>query len=251
MNTKLLLNRLVYDSILIRNKWKVIELRLDKFLTECGIGSRSQVKKIIVAGEISVNEKIVKDASLKINIKTDKIKYRNDELSFNEFRYYVMNKISGYVTATEDKKEKTVMELLPEWVIKKGLFPVGRLDKDTEGVLLFTNDGELAHFLTSPKKKISKVYRVVLKEKISDFAIKRLEEGVDIGGYITLPAIVEKISEVEILLTIREGKFHQVKKMLKSIENEVVYLKREYFGKLGLKNLRAGEVKEISLKDII
>ena len=143
------------------------------------------------------------------------------------------------------------MELLPEWVIKKDLFPVGRLDKDTEGVLLFTNDGEIAHNLTSPKKEITKVYRVYLRNDIDNESIKKLEKGVDIGGYITLPALAEKVSDREILLRIKEGRFHQVKKMLKAVNNEVVYLKREFFGKLGLADLKPGEVKEISKDDIV
>ena len=162
-----------------------------------------------------------------------------------------MNKKAGYITATEDFKEDTVMELLPEWVIRKDLAPVGRLDKDTEGLLLFTNDGKLNHRLLSPKSHIDKVYYVELEKDISDDDIVKLEQGVDIGNYITQPAKVEKISNNKIYLTIKEGKFHQVKKMLEAINNKVCYLKRVSFGKLKLNDLALGEVKEVNLKDII
>lgn len=226
-------------------------MRLDKFLTECGVGSRKEVKKIITTGQIAINGKIEKDISKKIDTKTDKIFYRQKKIIFKKYRYYLMYKIAGYITATKDDKEKTVMELLPDWVIKKDLFPVGRLDKDTEGVLLFTNDGELAHNLISPKKEITKVYRVHLRDDIDNESIKKLEDGVDIGGYITLPASAEKVSDREILLRIKEGRFHQVKKMLKAVNNEVIYLKREFFGKLGLADLNPGEVKEILKDDIV
>ena len=143
------------------------------------------------------------------------------------------------------------MELLPEWVIKKDLAPVGRLDKDTEGLLLFTNDGKLAHSLLSPKKHVDKTYYAQLEKSITEEDIKKLEEGVDIGGYITQPAKGKIVGEREIELTIREGKFHQVKKMLEAVNNKVVYLKRLTFGKLELKDMELGEVREINLEDII
>ena len=162
-----------------------------------------------------------------------------------------MNKKSGYITATEDFKENTVMDLLPEWVIKKDLAPVGRLDKDTEGLLLFTNDGKLNHKLLSPKNHVDKVYYVEIKNNISDEDIFKLEQGVDIGNYITQPAKVEKISDNKIYLTIKEGKFHQIKKMLEAINNKVCYLKRVSFGKLKLNDLALGEVREVNLEDII
>ena len=162
-----------------------------------------------------------------------------------------MNKKSGYITATEDFKENTVMDLLPEWVIKKDLAPVGRLDKDTEGLLLFTNDGKLNHKLLSPKNHVDKVYYVEIKNNISDEDIFKLEQGVDIGNYITQPAKVEKISDNEIYLTIKEGKFHQIKKMLEATNNKVCYLKRVSFGRLKLNDLALGEVREVNLEDII
>ena len=142
------------------------------------------------------------------------------------------------------------MELLPEWVNKKDLFPVGRLDKDTLGLLLFTNNGKLAHELISPKKHVDKIYYVELEKTISKEDILKVEEGIDIGGYITKPSKIEKISSTKIYLNIQEGKFHQVKKMMHGIDNEVTYLKRVKFGKLELGNLEAGAVIEVELSDI-
>lgn len=226
-------------------------MRLDKFLVECGVGSRSDVKKLISSAEIIVDGCICKDNNKNIDEKNTLVEYRGKRIIYKEFRYYKLYKIDGYITATEDKKEKTVMELLPEWVNKKDLFPVGRLDKDTEGLLLFTNDGKLAHELTSPKKHVDKIYRVSLETEIKEEDIKKLESGVDIGGYITQPAKAEIINSKEILLNIKEGKFHQVKKMLKAVGNEVTYLKRETFGKLTLEDMVPCEVREIEREDII
>ena len=226
-------------------------MRLDRFLVECGIGSRKEVKKIISAKEIKVNGSY--DISAKDNIDeySDVIEYNGERLEYKEFRYYIMNKKAGYITATEDTREATVMDLLPEWVIRKDLAPVGRLDKDTEGLLLLTNDGKLNHKLLSPKNHVDKTYYVEIENNISQEDILKLEEGVDIGNYITQPAKVEKISNNKIYLTIKEGKFHQVKKMLEAINNKVCYLKRVSFGKLKLNDLALGEVKEVNLEDII
>ena len=212
-------------------------MRLDKFLVECGIGSRSEVKKIIDQREIKVNDIIVTSPKTNINEISDNVTYNDNKLEYKEFRYYILNKKAGYITAVEDPKEKTVMELLPSWVIKKDLAPVGRLDKDTEGLLLLTNDGKLNHKLLAPKSHVNKTYYVELQESISESDLKKLENGVDIGGYTTMPAQVEKIDNFKIYLTIKEGKFHQVKKMLEAVKNKVIYLKRVKFGKLELNSL--------------
>ncbi|MBP9596069.1 MAG: rRNA pseudouridine synthase [Fusobacteriaceae bacterium] len=226
-------------------------MRLDKFLVECGIGSRTEVKKILGNGQVKVNGVITKSSKEQIDEIKDKITCKNEELEYKEFRYYVMHKPSGYITAIDDYREKTVMEVLPEWVIRKDLFPVGRLDKDTEGLLLFTNNGRLSHELLSPKKHVDKIYEVHLRESISDENIEKLENGVIIlDNYFTKEAKVNKVEDKIIELTITEGKYHQVKEMLKAVGNEVVYLKRLSFGKLELGNLKKGEVIEISLEDI-
>ncbi len=226
-------------------------MRLDKFLVECGIGSRSEVKKIIDQREIKVNDIIVTSPKTNINEISDNVTYNDNKLEYKEFRYYILNKKAGYITAVEDPKEKTVMELLPSWVIKKDLAPVGRLDKDTEGLLLLTNDGKLNHKLLAPKSHVNKTYYVELQESISESDLKKLENGVDIGGYTTMPAQVEKIDNFKIYLTIKEGKFHQVKKMLEAVKNKVIYLKRVKFGKLELNSLELGEVKEVKLDEIV
>ena len=143
------------------------------------------------------------------------------------------------------------MDLLPEWVIKKDLAPVGRLDKDTEGLLLLTNDGQLNHRLLAPKSHVDKTYYAELEKNISEDDLEKLRNGVDIGGYITMPALAEKIGDKKIHLTIKEGKFHQVKKMLEAVGNKVVYLKRISFGNLKLNDMELGEVREVNIEDII
>ena len=226
-------------------------MRLDKFLVECGIGSRKEVKKLISDKQITVNGNVIVSPKENIDEINDEIKYAGEKLEYKEFRYYILNKKAGYITAVDDPRDRTVMELLPDWVIRKDLAPVGRLDKDTEGLLLLTNDGQLNHKLLSPKSHVEKKYYAELEREISEDDIKKLEAGVDIGGYMTMPAKAEKIDEKKIFLTIKEGKFHQVKKMLEAVGNKVIYLKRVSFGKLELKSLMLGEVKEIKIDDIV
>lgn len=226
-------------------------MRLDKFLVECGIGSRKEVKKLISDKQITVNGNVIVSPKENIDEINDEIKYAGEKLEYKEFRYYILNKKAGYITAVDDPRDRTVMELLPDWVIRKDLAPVGRLDKDTEGLLLLTNDGQLNHKLLSPKSHVEKKYYAELEKEISEEDIKKLEAGVDIGGYVTMPAKAEKIDEKKIFLTIKEGKFHQVKKMLEAVGNKVIYLKRVSFGKLELKSLMLGEVKEIKINDIV
>ena len=226
-------------------------MRLDKYLVECGIGSRKEVKKIIDGKLVSVNDKIISSPKENIDEEKDTVKYKNEIIKYKKFPYYILNKKSGYITAVDDPRDKTVMDLLPEWVIKKDLAPVGRLDKDTEGLLLLTNDGQLNHRLLSPKSHVDKTYYAELEKNISEDDLEKLRNGVDIGGYMTMPALAEKIEDKKIHLTIKEGKFHQVKKMLEAVENKVVYLKRISFGNLKLNDMELGEVKEVNLEDII
>ena len=225
--------------------------RLDKFLTECGVGTRSEVKKIIRSGAVTVNGNIEKGADFKVNSDTDLVMYQGKKLAYEEFLYYLFHKPAGCVTANDDIRHKTVMEYLPEEVRRK-CAAVGRLDKDTEGLLLITNDGELAHKLLSPKKHIPKTYYCKLKSPILREMEEQLEKGVDIGEKKeTLPAKVEKLSDTEIYLTICEGKFHQVKRMLLAVGNEVVYLKRVKMGSLILdEELALGEYRRLSEKEI-
>lgn len=226
-------------------------MRLDKYLADLNIGSRSQVKEYIKKGLVAVNQQTVKDKDLKINEKTDIITYMGERLVYEKYRYFMLHKPQGVITATKDNKEKTVLDLL-EGVNTKELSPVGRLDKDTEGLLLITNDGELAHTLLSPKKHVDKIYRVRCRYPLSKEQVKRLESGIDIGDEKPcLPANVKLESETEILLTIQEGRFHQVKRMLQAVDNEVIYLKRESFGSLKLdESLQLGEFRPLTEEEI-
>ncbi|MBQ9134779.1 MAG: rRNA pseudouridine synthase [Lachnospiraceae bacterium] len=210
-------------------------MRLDKFLCETGAGTRSEVKQLLKKGMVTVNGNTEKSPDKKIDEIEDLVTLRGEKLSFAVFHYYLLHKPAGVITATEDDKQETVMSLLKDVkdVSLAKLFPVGRLDKDTEGLLLITDDGDLAHRLLSPKKHVGKTYLVRLKAPISDEDITKLEEGVDIGDEtLTMPAKVKKNHDTEIELTIKEGRYHQVKRMLLAVGNEVVYLKRLSMGPL-------------------
>lgn len=226
-------------------------IRLDKFLSQMNIGTRSEVKNAVKKGKVCVNGTICKNPDIKIDETTDEITYENQVVSYEKYVYYMLNKPAGVVSATKDNLDKTVMDLFHD-VPLKDLFPVGRLDKDTEGLLLITNDGELAHNLLSPKKHISKMYRVLTREKVTDLQISALEKGVDIGeDKMTLPAIVDKKDSNEIFLTIYEGKFHQVKRMFKSVGNEVTYLERLKMGELMLDaSLERGAYRKLTIDEI-
>ena len=227
-------------------------IRLDKYLTECGIGSRSEVKKLVTMKRVVVNGIIAGNGDIKIDEFNDKVEFDGKELHYRKFRYYMMNKPAGVITAAEDKKHDIVMDLLPDWVVKKDLFPVGRLDKDTEGLLLFTNDGEFSHRILSPKNHVEKEYYVVLEKDISDDEIRKVESGVVIDdGYNTKESKIRRVSDNEIFLTIVEGKFHQVKQMMEAVGNRVSYLKRVRFADLVLNDLQTGGVVEINREDII
>lgn len=225
-------------------------MRLDKFLTECGYGTRKEVKRLIDENAVRVNGTCRVLSKTNIDAENDTILFRGEPINYKEFRYYMLNKKAGYVTSIEDK-DSTVMELLPEWVVRKNLAPIGVLDEDAEGLLIFTNNGKVSHQLVSPKNTVERTYHVEAKNPIGQNDIKKLEEGIDIGEIVTSPSKVEVIDGKKILLTIKEVKFHQVKKMLEVLDNEVTYLKRVSFGKLKLEDLELGEVKEVNLEDII
>lgn len=226
-------------------------IRLDKFLSQMNIGTRSEVKNAVKKGKVTVNGVICKEADIKIDENTDVVCYENKKVSYEKFVYYMLNKPAGVVSATKDNLDKTVIDLLED-IHDKDLFPVGRLDKDTEGLLLITNDGELAHNLLSPKKHISKTYRVLVRDAVTKEQMELLENGVDIGeDTVTLPAKVEKIDTNEIVLTIVEGKYHQVKRMLKSVGNEVTYLERIKMGELMLDmSLKRGAYRKLTKDEI-
>lgn len=230
-------------------------MRLDKFLSECGICSRSESKIFIKKGMITVNGKKAAKGEEKIDPDNDEIMFKGQKIIYAEFEYYMLNKPAGVVSATEDKNDKTVIDLVPK-PHAKDIFPVGRLDKDTEGLLIITNDGETAHRLLSPKKHVDKTYFVRTSGgEIGTEEVEKLENGVDIGEEkLTLPAEIEIIKNGEIsesLLTIREGKFHQVKRMFKAVGREVIYLKRISMGKLKLdESLEKGGCRRLTEDEI-
>ena len=226
-------------------------IRLDKYLCDCGIGTRSQVKEFIKKGQIQVNDQVVKKSDFKLEEVKDSVFYLGKELVYQGFYYFMLHKPMGVITATEDKREKTVMDLLGN-DRKKNLFPVGRLDKDTEGLLLITDDGALAHQLLSPKKNVPKTYYVQTSHVIGENMVNMLTRGVDIGEKeITKPALVEVLTPTSLHLTITEGKFHQVKRMLKAVNNEVTYLKRISMGSLILDpSLEKGQFRKLTDEEI-
>ena len=231
-------------------------MRLDKYLAEMGVGTRQEVKKQIRQGKAAVNGTVVKAADTKIDETSDEVTISGRNISYVSYEYYMLNKPAGVVSATEDRRDTTVIDLIKEKK-RKDLFPVGRLDKDTEGLLLITNDGDLAHRLLAPKKHVDKVYYAKIDGMVTEEDVKRFAEGIDIGAEeeeMTRPAkldIMKSAEESEICLTIHEGKFHQVKRMFLAVGKEVTYLKRERMGTLCLdENLKPGEYRLLTEEEI-
>lgn len=258
-------------------------MRLDKFLTEMNLGSRSQVKACLRQGSVTVNGEVVTQPETRIRENEDLVTFQGNVLHYQKFEYYMLNKPAGVITATKDGNTKTVLDLLPA-ERKRDLSPVGRLDKDTEGLLLITNDGELAHRLLAPKNHVSKTYLVQIAHFLSPEDILRLENGIDLGeDGITMPAHVTELRETPgrketsdssrtvlgeisdekeeagsssagdawIHLTIHEGKYHQVKRMLQAVGNEVLFLKRIRFGALALDpSLAPGECRKLHPEEL-
>lgn len=232
-------------------------MRLDKFLCQLNMGSRTEVKNLIRRGQVTVNGIPVMEPEQKIDELTDCIACRGQLLRYQTHVYYMMNKPRGVVSATRDRSDKTVLDLLrpvlPEQDRKREIVPVGRLDKDTEGLLLLTDDGTLTHELLAPGKHVNKTYLVETAEILSEMDIHALETGVDIGEKRkTLPADVEVLEPKRIRLTIHEGKFHQVKRMLHAVHNEVLALKRVGFGPLCLdETLSPGDSRALTEEEIL
>ena len=226
-------------------------MRLDKYLCELHIGSRSQVKTFIKQKLVTVNGVPASKPEEKIDENKDIVTFRGEVLSYRKYIYFMLNKPPGVVSATRDNTAQTVIDLI-DIPGKEELFPVGRLDKDTEGLLLLTNDGELAHNLLSPRKHVDKTYLVTIAHALAAEDIIRLEQGVDIGDEkLTAPATVQQLDNTHILLTIHEGRFHQVKRMLQAVDNEVTALKRISFGALTLdEGLAHGESRELTEQEI-
>ena len=225
-------------------------MRLDKFISDGAALTRSESRKAIKAGRVTVKECVVKDISAQVS-EDEVIFLDGKEVGYVKFVYIMLNKPAGYISATEDKKQNTVLELLDPSFSRYQLFPVGRLDIDTEGFLLLTNDGEMAHNLLAPNKKVGKTYFLRLEKEIEDEALTRLEQGVNIGDCITKEAKTKRISPNEIELTITEGKFHQIKRMARAVDNNVVYLKRLSYGELFLDEmLKKGNYRLLYDKEV-
>ena len=227
-------------------------MRLDKFLSNAGVGSRSQVKNLIKKGMVSVNNNIARSGDDVIDENHDLIICQGKRISLVKYRYFMLNKPAGVVSATEDNLDKTVLECLSK-EDRKDMFPVGRLDKDTTGLLLLTNDGELAHNLLSPRKHVDKTYYVTCEKEVSESQIEALRKGVDIGDdKMTLPALARRgLQANELYLTIREGRFHQVKRMLQAVDNKVISLKRISMGSLKLdEKLNPGEYRALTAEEL-
>lgn len=226
-------------------------VRLDKFLCDCGAGTRSQVKLLLKAGRVTVNGNCVKDGSTKINESGDAICLDGESLLKTGRIVVMLNKPAGYITATEDPVEPTVMELLPPDLRKLDLKPVGRLDKQTEGLLLFTNDGDLLHRMISPKKEVPKVYYAQHEGTATQEDVAAFSEGLTLrDGTVCLPAKLEPISPGESLITVCEGKYHQVRRMMASRGMHITYLERRAEGSLQLGDLKRGCVRQLDEKEL-
>ena len=225
--------------------------RIDKFLCDCGVGTRSQVKVILKSGRVTLNAMPVKDGSLKLDPATAVVCLDGEPLRTAGKVVYMLNKPSGYVTATEDARQPTVMELLPPSLKHLELKPVGRLDKDTEGLLLFTNDGDLLHRLISPKKQVPKVYYARHEGTATDEDVAAFSRGLTLGdGTLCLPATLKPLGVGESLITVCEGKYHQVRRMMASREMPVTYLERRQEGMLILGDLPRGQVRQLDEEEI-
>ena len=230
-------------------------MRLDKFLCETGFGTRSQVKEMLKKGQVTVNGVAAKKPEQKIDEHKDQITCQGKTASYEKYVYYMLHKPAGVVSATEDKREKTVLDLLKSEDRRDGIFPVGRLDKDTEGFLLLTDDGDLAHRLLSPRKHVDKTYYAKIAGSVTEAHIERFREGLDIGDEKkTLPAMLEilasKTETSEIRITIHEGRFHQVKRMFEAVGCKVTYLKRLSMGAIALdETLAPGDYRPLNEKE--
>lgn len=229
-------------------------MRLDRFLANSGVGTRKEVKEILKKRKIKVNDSIITDGSIHIDENKDAVKYEEKEISYKPFIYIMMNKPDGVISATEDDEHRTVIDLLENKYRTYSVFPVGRLDIDTEGLLILTNDGILTHKLLAPNKHVDKKYYVELKNPVLKSDIEKLENGIELeNGFVTKNAKVEVIenSEDKVYITITEGKYHQVKRMFKAVNNKVLYLKRVQMGNLKLDDkLKVGKYRELTEKEI-
>lgn len=230
-------------------------MRIDKMLANLGYGSRKEVKQLLKSGAVKVDDAVVKDAKQHVNPETETVTLNGEIIEYKEFIYLMMNKPPGVLSATEDNNDETVIDLLELEDQVYEPFPVGRLDKDTEGLLLITNDGQLAHRLLSPKKHVPKTYFAVIDQEVTIEDVKAFAQGVVLDdGYKTKPGdlkILKSGIRSDIELTITEGKFHQVKRMFQAVGKRVVYLQRISMGPLALdETLELGEYRELTDEEV-
>ncbi|MCM0625501.1 rRNA pseudouridine synthase [Lysinibacillus sp. OL1_EC] len=230
-------------------------MRLDKLLANMGYGSRKEVKQLLKQKAVTVDGAYVKDAALHVDPEKQIVSVFGERVVYTEFVYFIMNKPPGVISATEDLRDETVIDLLEPLHQHFQPFPVGRLDKDTEGLLLLTNDGQLAHNLLSPKKHVPKVYYAQIEGVVTEEDAEKFANGVELDdGYVTKPGklvILKSAQQSEIELTIQEGKFHQVKRMFEAVGKRVTYLKRISMGSLILdENLALGEYRELTTEEL-
>ena len=222
-------------------------MRLDKYLSDMRIGTRKEVKEIIRKGRVKINDSIVKKSDIHLS-ESDIVIVDDRVIEYLEYEYYLLNKPAGYITATDDNFQKTVMELIDSK--RKDLFPLGRLDKDTEGVLLISNDGVLGHHLLSPKYHVDKKYYVETDKPITPEAEEIFSKPMEFDDFVASPARFERIDDYHAYLTISEGKFHQVKRMFERIGTRVIYLNRVEFAFLNTDGLSKGEYRHLTKEEI-
>lgn len=229
-------------------------MRLDKFLAKTGLGSRTEVRKLIRSGQVTVDGVVIKDGSFTLNPQAAKVTASGTELEYREYHYLMLNKPLGVISATEDKLHATVLELLPPTFQHLKLFPVGRLDKDTQGLLLLTDDGQLTHNLLAPKKHVPKTYLALVQGLVDKADQEAFAKGIPLSDFVTLPArleILEAGPQSQVEVTIYEGKFHQVKRMFHAVGKEVLALTRIRFGPLSLDaKLAPGDSRELTPEEL-
>ena len=225
--------------------------RLDKVITSQTSYSRSDVKKLIKGKKVLVNNEVVLKSERKVNPETDQIMVDGNLIYYQKYVYLILNKPKGYVSAREDKQDKTVLDLVPEKYQQRNLFPMGRLDKDTTGLMIITDDGILAHEMLAPKKHVKKTYLVKIDQKITNDMIKGFSEGVKLNDGICQKAILIKISDDEGMVTLTEGRYHQIKRMFGCFNSKVIELKRIKMGNLTLPcDLKEGMIRELTKEEM-
>lgn len=226
-------------------------MRLDKFFSQTGTLTRSQAQKQLKLGKVTVNGETIKKADYKVDPDKDEIRYNDDKIVYRRFVYIMMNKPRGVVSATEDRDQKTVLDLLPEDLLKFDLFPCGRLDKDTTGLVVLTNDGISAHNALSPKKHVEKKYLFETADAYSDADLTAIESGITLkDGYSTKPCKIERISETEGYIYLTEGKYHEIKRLFGARSNKITKLGRIGFGKLEIGDLPEGDWRYLTEEEI-